>query len=328
MMSIKTDLRLITALEDDGRSSYAQLAKSLGIGISTVARRVEYLKKKGVLTIRAVPNPIKINHTAAAIIGINVAMDKIDDVCNRLKSIFNVNMTVTTFGRFNLLAGVYSSTWEKLHTLISSEFSSKGGIYETEIFFAKEIKKPFSHRLEAGHVEQTTGEIDEVDQRIIELLTEDGRRSGLSIANKLNISASAVSKRLNRLLKEGIIHVRAQINPTKFGYHSNAIVFLRVTPGRADEICANLHHHIELNTILSLINGYDIYINMIAQDSASLFEFIKKQMTIASGILSIETLVCGEVIKRYYNAFKVNELVSKVPHSKLWGTTGKGAALT
>lgn len=302
----KIDLRLISALQENGRASYAQLAKSLGISLSTAAKRVESLLKDGVLTIQAVPDPYKIQHTAAALICMNVSVDKLDDVCKRLKSIFSVIMVVTTFGRFNLLIAVYFRSWERLHDFIYSELSGKSDIYETEIFFVKDIRKPFHENLHSSYTEEVLEKIDEVDQKIIEHLTENGRYSGVYIANKLNISASSVSKKLARLFREDIVQVKAQVNPTKLGFHSNAFIFLRADPGKVNDICTSLQPCEEVITIMTLINGYDIYVSLVDRDAESLYKFIKKKMAPSSGIVSLETLIGGEIIKRYYGAFHID----------------------
>lgn len=308
-MIAKNDIQLITLLEEDGRSSFREIARSLGKSTSTVARKVEHYEKTGLLTINAVPNPFKINHTCAAMIGMNVSVEKIDSVCSRLKNIFNVTTIVKTFGRYNLLLAVYFSSWGKLHSFISSGLFAQGENFQTDIFFVHEIIKPFNQKLESRE-NTSPGEIDDLDIKIIELLSEDGRYSGVYLAHKLGISVSAVSKRLTRLFKDDVISVRAQINPVKLGYHANAIILLRAVPGKRDEVCSKLSSCRELNTILSLINGYDILINAAAKNTGALYEFIKNKMTPAHHILNMETLICGEYIKRYYNAFHINEMMS------------------
>jgi len=305
----KMDLRLISALEENGRASYAQLARLLDINLSTASKRVDALMREEVLTIQAVPNPYKIGHTAAALICMNISADRIDAVCAGLRSIFNVIMIATTFGRFNVVIAVYFRTWEELHLFISRELSGKAGIYEIEIFFVKDIRKPYDANLQNTYTERSTIEIDEIDQKIIETLTKNGRYSGINIARSLGVSPSSVSKRLARLFDENIIQVIALINPARLGFHSNVFILLRVEPGRIDEICSSLRPHQEVITIMSLINGYDIYVSTLARDARALYEFIKKKMTRSSGVISLETLICGDIIKRYYSTYRIADLV-------------------
>ncbi|MCK4975423.1 MAG: winged helix-turn-helix transcriptional regulator, partial [Anaerolineales bacterium] len=55
---------------------------------------------------------------------------------------------------------------------------------------------------------------DTFDWKIIALLNEDGRMPSTVIARNLgNVSARTVSNRINTLIENGIINVRAVVNP-------------------------------------------------------------------------------------------------------------------
>ncbi len=47
-----------------------------------------------------------------------------------------------------------------------------------------------------------------------------------------NVSARTVSNRINTLIENGIINVRAVVNPEKVGYGVMADVFVEVEPGK------------------------------------------------------------------------------------------------
>jgi DNA-binding Lrp family transcriptional regulator len=299
-MAGNTDLKLIAALEDNGRTSYETLSRSLGVSISTVAKKVNHLVNSGIFTIKAVPNPNRIGLITNAIIGMNVSMDKIDEVCNSLKEQFNVNLVTTTFGRFNLLIAVYFKSRERIDNFLSSDLIKRKDIYETEIFYARDIRKPYDRILTAAPGEPDISNLDQTDRRLINLLIEDGRFTCSYLASQLGISISSVSKRRDRLVREDIIRIKAMTNPARIGYNANAFIFLRIDHNRLDDICAEFIPLHEVVTIMTLMNGYDIYIGAVARDSKSLYEFIKQRMKHISGIINIETLIGAEVIKRYY----------------------------
>jgi Lrp/AsnC family transcriptional regulator for asnA, asnC and gidA len=301
------DLQLITELEKNGRTSYASLAKSVGAGSSTVAKRLNSLLKEGVLTIQTIPNPYKMSLNAISFICMNVNVDGMDNICERLKGIFNVFLIAATFGRFNLVLGVYFSSWDELHDFISSELSGKGDIDEIELFFIKDIKKPYPMNPDTAlHHKVDPVYVDEIDYKIIKELSENGRSTGYYLANKLGISTSLVSKRLNRLLDELVIQVRAQINPTALGLHSNTFIFARIEHGREEEIFKNLSPHKQVVSIMTLENGYDIYIGTITKNTQDLHRFVKKNMGSSHGVVSMETLIIGDIIRRRYGTFDVD----------------------
>ena len=303
------NFRLISALEDNGRISFQKLSHTLGVSPSTVTKKVNSLLKSGIITINSVPVPAKMGLHANAFAGMNVSMESIDEVCNTFKNHFNVNFVAKTFGRFNLFIAIHFQTREKLDQFISSDYFKRSDIYETQIFFSKELRKPEKKNLSFIYPEQNPIAIDDIDQNIINYLIKDGRGTCVDLGKALSISTSSASKRVDRLLKEDVIRIKAQIEPTKVGYPVNAIIFMRVDHNRIDEIIGNFTTINEIVTIMTLMNGHDIYIDMLANDLDSLYEFIEKKMTHQAGIMNFETLIGGKILKRYYGASHLEKMI-------------------
>ena len=65
------DRRLVEALRRDGRASYAELARSVGLSSSAVHERVAKLESTGVIIgFRAIVNPQAIGLGVTALVGI------------------------------------------------------------------------------------------------------------------------------------------------------------------------------------------------------------------------------------------------------------------
>jgi len=302
-----TNTRIILELEKNGRISFSHLAESLRLNISTVNKRVHSLIEDDVITIRAVPNPYKMGYTANAFIGMNVANNSLDDMCAWLRGNINVSMLLTTFGRFNLIATVQFTSWDVLVHFISTELPAAGSILEMETFLIKDVKKRYQNIFSEQVSRKTPPKIDSIDQKIIEELIENGRYTAKYLADKLGISLSAVSRRLSHLLKENLIRVYAIADSTKLGYHANAFVLIRADADKIAGICECLYPYNEVITIMTLANGYDIVVSIVARDMETLYELNKNRIAGLPGINSVETLVRGHVIKRYYGAFTVEK---------------------
>lgn len=75
------DRRLIDALRTDGRASYAELARLVGLSSSAVHERVAKLESSGVITgFRAIVNPTAIGLGVTALVGIEPGETASDDV--------------------------------------------------------------------------------------------------------------------------------------------------------------------------------------------------------------------------------------------------------
>ena len=134
----------------------------------------------------------------------------------------------------------------------------------------------------------------------MEALAKNGRLSSPNLAKKLGISASAVSRRISFLLNEDIIKIQAIAKPGKVGYLANAVVLMRIDRNKIDEICAGLSAYDEVTYIMTLATGYDIYMGVATRESNTLHELIRSLISSVPGIIDTETLVYGEVVKRYY----------------------------
>ena len=73
--------------------------------------------------------------------------------------------------------------------------------------------------------------MDDIDRKILKLLQANTRMSLKTIAENTFLSSPAVSARIERLEKEGIITgYHAMVDPMKLGYHILAFINLDVVP--------------------------------------------------------------------------------------------------
>lgn len=81
--------------------------------------------------------------------------------------------------------------------------------------------------------------MDAIDREILSLLQQDGRLSGADIGRRVNLSQPAVSARIQRLERQGVIKgYAAVVDPAQVGLHIHAVVRLRTTHARIPEALA------------------------------------------------------------------------------------------
>ncbi len=303
IMISKTDQRLITELQKDGRASYAELAQKLGITASTVAKRVGRLTSSGIIDIRAVQNPLKLGLMANALIAIKADPTKIDEICDQLSKNFYVNNVMTVFGPFDILIIVFFPTWEMLFNFNSNGLSSMDGVLQFETFQIKEIKKRSHQVVENSSRYEKPQKLKEIDWKLIRELVRDGRINISELSLKLETHISTVSRRISALIHDNVIKIQAIPNPSKFGYSSNAVLLLDVEPTKAKSIHNHLLHHPEVHLFITLINRSGIIIGIHATNNEALYRFIKGKISPLPGIIGIQTFIRGEIKKRFYAWF-------------------------
>ena len=84
--------------------------------------------------------------------------------------------------------------------------------------------------------EQQTRALDETDRHLVALVMQDARRAAAEMATIVNLSATAVGRRLKRLEESGvIIKYSAQVDFAKLGYGVEALIDVRFTGNTGPE---------------------------------------------------------------------------------------------
>ena len=100
--------------------------------------------------------------------------------------------------------------------------------------------------------------MDKIDIKLITLLQENARYPLKFLASQVFLSAPAVSSRINKLEKQGIIlGYNTVIDKQKLGYHITAFINLEMTPNQKAEFYPFIH---SCPNVLGC-NGQFFYVN-------------------------------------------------------------------
>jgi Lrp/AsnC family transcriptional regulator for asnA, asnC and gidA len=135
------DLKLIKALQEDGRESYVNLAKKLGVVEGTVRKRIKHLINKNIMRIIAVPNVEALGYNFISIIGFQVTTTEIRKVAEKLAQNPHVCYLSYTTGRYDLIAFLIAQSTEEHTKIVESEIMSIPNIARTETFINLKIVK-------------------------------------------------------------------------------------------------------------------------------------------------------------------------------------------
>ncbi|WP_232496661.1 Lrp/AsnC family transcriptional regulator [Agromyces humatus] len=133
---------IIEQLQADGRRSYADIGKAVGLSEAAVRQRVQKLTDSGVMQIVAVTDPMQLGFTRQAMIGIRAAGDT-RVLAEQLAEIPEIDYVVLTAGSFDLLAEVVCENDEELITLLNTRIRNLSGVSATETFVYLKLQKQF-----------------------------------------------------------------------------------------------------------------------------------------------------------------------------------------
>ena len=131
---------IIEQLQEDGRQSYATIAKHVGLSEAAVRQRVQRLLDQEVMQIVAVTDPLQVGFRRQAMIGIRVDGD-LTTVADKLTGMPEVSYVVTTAGSFDLLAEVVCEDDAQLLELLTRQIRTLPGVQTTETFVYLKLNK-------------------------------------------------------------------------------------------------------------------------------------------------------------------------------------------
>ena len=135
------DQKLIRELQKNGRQSYVNIAKMLGIVEGTVRKRVKDLTDRNIIKIVAVPNPRELGYNFISVMGLQVRMADLRKVAENLAEKPNVCYLAFVTGRYDLMAIIVTRSSEELSHFIEKEISALPSILRTETFVNLDIIK-------------------------------------------------------------------------------------------------------------------------------------------------------------------------------------------
>jgi Lrp/AsnC family transcriptional regulator for asnA, asnC and gidA len=133
---------IIEQLQVDGRKSYAEIGKAVGLSEAAVRQRVQKLTESGVMQIVAVTDPMQLGFYRQAMIGVRCTGDT-RAVADKLAAMPDVDYVVLTAGTFDILAEVVCENDLDLITMLNSEIRTLEGVLSTETFVYLKLHKQF-----------------------------------------------------------------------------------------------------------------------------------------------------------------------------------------
>ncbi|MCG3259081.1 MAG: Lrp/AsnC family transcriptional regulator [Candidatus Heimdallarchaeota archaeon] len=135
------------------------------------------------------------------------------------------------------------------------------------------------------------------DVDIIKILINDGRRTFVEIAKELEVTETAIRKRVKRMENEGIIEgYTVEINPRKLGYGIKVLIGIDTTPQRYISTIQKLKRDSDILRIYSSNGDHMIMLECWFEDDDKLASFMSKIETI-DGITDICPAILTDIIK-------------------------------
>ncbi len=132
--------QIISELQVDGRKSYTDIGKCVGLSEAAVRQRIQRLTDQGVLQVVAVTDPLQLGFARQAMIGVRVSGNAIT-IAEQLGKIPQVTYVVLVAGDFDILLEVVCQNDDELMRIIHETIRGYEGVLSTESFVYLKLAK-------------------------------------------------------------------------------------------------------------------------------------------------------------------------------------------
>ncbi|MDK2983993.1 MAG: Lrp/AsnC family transcriptional regulator, regulator for asnA, asnC and gidA [Thermococcaceae archaeon] len=136
------DKSILRLLQEDGRMSYSEIARKIGIPESTVRLRVKKLIEEGVIRkFAALINPFKAGYNIVAFIAVDIEPNKVKRAVEELSKLPEVDVLGIATGAHDVLMQVTVKDLQELENFLIEKLGKIEGIKSTETSILTSVKK-------------------------------------------------------------------------------------------------------------------------------------------------------------------------------------------
>lgn len=135
------DAQIVAQLQQDGRMSYREIGRRLGVSEGTVRSRANRMLSSGALTVVAIADPFQLGYRVLAFMLLRVVPERQQQVVDALCRWEEITYVSSCTGRADLYAQVVCRDHDHLWSLLYERIPAVGGIESTETFMELRMHK-------------------------------------------------------------------------------------------------------------------------------------------------------------------------------------------
>ncbi|MCA9955370.1 MAG: Lrp/AsnC family transcriptional regulator, partial [Anaerolineales bacterium] len=123
----RLDYEILSVLQQDGRRSFTEIGKEVGVSEGTIRKRVTRLVDEGVVRIIGLVDPHLVGFDAPAMIQISVSPPHLEEAAQAIAQFPEVSYLLMVSGEFDLIVEVRCRNREHLASFIRDQLQKVNG---------------------------------------------------------------------------------------------------------------------------------------------------------------------------------------------------------
>lgn len=154
-------------------------------------------------------------------------------------------------------------------------------------------------RAPRGRLLPGTQDLDHLDASIVEQLQRDGRRPYRAIAQDLDVPEGTVRFRVNRMLRDEVLHITAMLHPQRLGAVLATLLVSVAAPER-EAFGRTVADWEEVMYVSACVGRADFMLQVVATSLDDLDALTRERLLVLPGVDDVQTLIETSVVKAQY----------------------------
>ena len=149
-------------------------------------------------------------------------------------------------------------------------------------------------------------ELDDLDRRLLALLTEDASQTNVALARALGVADNTVRNRIQRLIDEKVMQIVAIVDWWKVGHRIQIISGIETELGMSHDVINQLALLPEVTYASYTTGENDIIMVAVLRNQEELFTFLTERLPAINGVKRVRT---NQVLKAVKQTFRYDQLL-------------------
>jgi DNA-binding Lrp family transcriptional regulator len=302
------DTQIVECLQVDGRASWTQIARQIGVPTSTAFRRGTALLEGNAILIATLPTlEMYPEESRVYEIRLRCRHGAIRSVARRLAERPDTRWVAAITGEFDVSAELIVPQSADLGEILIDQIQSDPDVLTvdtTMVLAEHNVANDWPRRFPASEQPPrpehacSPGHFDATDRAILAELSEDGRRSYAAVASALELSENTVRRRCTEMFERRCARVATLVRPHSLGYDEELLIRLDVEPMHADAAVQTLAHQNGVHHIASNFGAPSLVCELMLKSHHDIRIFVQDVIAKLPGVTRMSVEIELVVYKR------------------------------
>ncbi len=308
------DLKLLQALQLDGRAAYSRLAEVLGVSDQTVARRYRRLRTTAGLRVLGMTDESRLGRQSW-VVRLRCTPDAAEQLAAALARRPDTSYIGLFSGGTELMCAMKPRSSQERDDLLFDRLPRTPRVISVSAhcllhsFYGGPLGwlnklRALDPEEEAALTPSPVGTssdsvtLDAADEALLAVLRRDGRTPLTELQKSTGQTESAVKRRLDRLRACGVLYFDVQNDYAPLGHTTDAMLWLTVAPSALDRVGRALAGHPEVGFAAAVTGQANIVAAVLCRDTGALYTYLSERIGVLDGVQAVETVLTLRQIKQ------------------------------